>query len=83
MTNIAPNSIDKPRLCSDISMNVAGRKIRELTVTSGMAGFSVSSASSTPRVSCSVFAPGCFSTISISPSPCRSQRRRLAEASLR
>ena len=34
-----------------------------------MAGFREASASSTPRVNCSVFAPGCFSTISINPSP--------------
>jgi hypothetical protein len=69
MTNAAPNNIDSPRFLSDISMNVAGRKMRESTSTPGIAGFSASRPASTPRVTSRVLAPGCFSTISISPMP--------------
>jgi hypothetical protein len=56
-------------LRSDISMNVAGRKIAGSTATPVSAGSRLSSAASTSRVTCRVFAPSCFSTMSSRPGP--------------
>jgi hypothetical protein len=57
------------RLDSDISMNVAGRKMVESISTSARPGFIASSASSTPSVTSNVFPHGCFSTILRVPGP--------------
>ena len=69
MTSTQPTSSARLRFRSDISMNVAGRKMVGSTAIPASAGFMSSSASSTPRVTVSVFAPSCFSTISIRPGP--------------
>ena len=50
-------------------MNVAGRKIVVSMATSGSPGFRAAIAASTSRVTWSVLPSGCFSTISIRPSP--------------
>ena len=68
-TSTQPTSSARDRLRSDISMNVAGRKIAGSTEMPASAGFRSSSAASTSRVTCSVLAPSCFSTISSSPGP--------------
>ena len=67
ITRTQPMRSARFRLSSDVSMNVAGRKIRGSTSTPLMAGARLTSASSTPLVTSNVFAPSCFSTISRSP----------------
>ncbi len=69
MTSTQPSSSARFRLASDISMNVAGRKIVVSISTSFSPGRSASMAASTPRVTESVLAPSCFSTISRRPGP--------------
>ena len=68
-TSAQPMSSARLRLPSDISMNVAGRKMVESTSTPASAGFRAARASSTSRVTCSVLPSGCFSTIRSRPGP--------------
>ena len=67
ITSTQPMISDQPRFSSDISMNVAGRKIVESIWTPCSPGFIASRAASTLRVTSSVLPVGCFSTISSSP----------------
>ena len=59
-TKAMPSSIATRRLSSDCSMNVAGRKIVVSTVIPGNPGCISRIASSTPRVTSTVFAPRYF-----------------------
>ena len=68
-TKAMPSSIATRRLSSDCSMNVAGRKIVVSTVIPGNPGCISRIASSTPRVTSTVFAPRYFCTTSSSPGP--------------
>ena len=68
-TSTQPISSARFRLASDISMNVAGRKMVESTSTPARPARSASSAASTSRVTSSVLPSGCFSTISSRPGP--------------
>ena len=54
---------------SDISMNVAGRKMVGSTSTSSSPGAAPRARARRPRVTSSVLPPGCFSTISSRPGP--------------
>jgi hypothetical protein len=67
ITSTQPMIIDQLRFSSDISMNVAGRKIVESTWMPVRPGFISSKAASTLRVTSSVLPVGCFSTISSNP----------------
>ena len=69
MTSTQPSSSARFRFESDISINVAGRKIVVSISTSFSPGRNVSIAASTARVTDSVFAPSCFSTMSRRPGP--------------
>ena len=64
-----PSSIAIRRLSIDCSMKVAGRKIVVSTVIPGSPGCICRMASSTPRVTSTVFAPRNFCTTSSSPGP--------------
>ena len=69
-TRIAPRISAQVRLSIDSSIKVAGRKISmRRSRCPGRPGWRSWSASSTPRVTSSVFAHGSFSTISIRPGP--------------
>ena len=68
-TSTQPIASACDRLCSDRSMNVAGRKMVGSISTSVRPGRSASRAASTWRVTSSVLPQGCFSTISSRPGP--------------
>ena len=67
ITRMQPRSIEWLRFASERSIKVAGRKMVVSNCTSPIAGFSSAMALSTPRVTASVFAHGCFSTINSNP----------------
>ena len=68
-TRMQPRSTDRPRLWIAVSMNAACRKMPASTWMPRRPGASSASAWSTPLVTCSVFAPGNFSTTIIRPGP--------------
>ena len=68
-TSAQPIISARVRLSIERSMKVAGRKMVVSTFTSLRPGFSSANAASTARVSSSVLAVGCFSTISMMPGP--------------
>ena len=67
LTRMQPRIMAKRRLARAISMKVAGRKMRAVTLTPGMLGLSASMAFSTSRVTSRVLAQGNFSTTTKSP----------------
>ncbi len=69
MTSSTPMSRARLRLSIDCSMNVAGRKICESISMPGRPALSWVSASSTPSVTSTVFAPRYFWTMSRRPGP--------------
>ena len=64
-----PSSRALLKFLSDVSMNVAGRKMVESISSPGRPGAMTARASSTPRVTSRVLAQGSFSTMSIRPGP--------------